>query len=220
MIVMHIKNCGEQLARGLVLACAAVVLGLASGSAQANIIGIDGAGDTGQIIEPDEAVAISFQLTQSFTNVSIGAPVIPFDASGGLWLQKNAIGPTASFGDTIVAEPFNSSTGSPLVTGLTLDPALYFLIVSIDSGWATWTGSTTPVQTVGPGAALGLEFRASDLEPFVPQTDFSVLFADGALHYNVDGIATALVPAPSAIAMLALGLLSLAGRRRRGSPVS
>jgi hypothetical protein len=206
--------------KGLVVGCVAVFLALGSLPAGASIIGVGGLGDTGQIIGPDEAVAISFQLTQSFTDVSISAPIYSFDASGGLWLQKNAIGPTASFADTMAAESFDSSTVAPFFTDLTLDPGLYFLILSIDSGAAAWTGSMTPVEVVGAGASLGLEFNASDLEPFVPQTDFAVLFAPGSLHYTVDGRPAILVPVPSAVALAGLGLLSLAGLRRRRSSIS
>jgi hypothetical protein len=216
---MRMKNWGDRVPKGLVAGCVAVFLALSSMPARASIISVGGSGDTGQIIGVDEAVAISFVLTQSFTNVSISAPIDSFGASGGLWFQKNAIGPTASFADVIFAEPFNNTSVSPFATGLTLEPGLYFLIVSIDSGWATWTGSTTPVETIGPGAALGLEFHASGLEPFVPQTDFSVLFAPGSLHYSLDGNAEVLVPAPSAITLLGLGLVSLAGMRRRRSPI-
>ena len=216
---MLMKNWGNQVPKRLVVGCAVVFLALWSMPAQASIIRVDGSGDTGQIIGVDEAVAISFQLTQSFTNVSISAPINSFGASGGLWLQKNAIGPTASFADVIIAQPYNNTSVSPFATGLTLEPGLYFLIVSIDSGYATWTGSTAPVETIGAGAALGLEFNASDLEPFVPQTDFSVLFAPGALHYSLDGDAVVLVPAPSAIILSGLGLLGLAGRRRRRSSI-
>jgi hypothetical protein len=219
MIPMRMKNWGNHVARGLVAGCAAVFFAFSGVPAQASIISIDGSGDTGQIIGVDQAVAISFVLTQSFTNVSISAPINSFGGSGGLWLQKNAIGPTASFADVIFAEPFDNTSVPPFATGLTLEPGLYFLIVSIDSGYATWTGSTAPVETVGAGAALGLEFYASGLAPFVPQTDFSVLFAPGALHYSVDGNAEALVPAPSAITLAGLGLLSLAGTRRRRNSI-
>jgi hypothetical protein len=214
---MFVREQGNRVLKGLVAGWIAVFLALGSLPARASIISVGGAGDTGQIIGPDEAVAISFQLTQSFTDVSISAPIYSFGASGGLWLQQNAIGPTASFADVIGAEPFNSSSVAPFFTGLTLDPGLYFLILSVDSGSAAWTGSLAPVEVVGAGAALGLEFRASDLEPFVPQTDFSVLFAPGSLHYTVDGRPATQVPVPSAVALTGLGLLSLAGLRRRRS---
>jgi hypothetical protein len=213
------NNRSNQVPKGLVAGCVVIFLALGSLPAGASIISVGGAGDTGQIVGVDEAVAISFQLTQSFTDVSIGAPIYSFDASGGLWLQKNAIGPTASFADVIGAEPFNSSSVTPFFTGLTLGPGLYFLILSVDSGSAAWTGSTAPVEVVGAGASLGLEFNASDLEPFVPLTDFSVLFAPGSLHYSVEGRPVVLVPVPSALALAGLGLLSLAGLRRRRSSI-
>ena len=118
---MGMRNWGKPMSKGLTFGSVVVFLVLSSAAARANIIRIDGLGDTGQIIGADEAVAISFQLTQSFTNVSISAPIQSFGASGGLWLQKNAIGPTASFGDVIFAQPFDSSSMSPFATGLTLD---------------------------------------------------------------------------------------------------
>lgn len=214
---MFVNDCSNQALKGLTVGCVAVFVALWTMPARAGIVNVTGSGDTGQVIGVNEAVAISFELTQSFKDVSIGAPIYSFGASGGLWLQKNAIGPTASFADAIFAQPYNNTSISPFATGLTLDPGLYFLIVSIDSGYAVWTGSTAPAETVGAGAALGLEFRASDLAPFVPQTDFSVLFAPGSLHYSLDGNPVVLVPVPSAIALSGLGLLGLAGMRTRRS---
>ena len=173
-------------------AWAALVLFFLATFAHATIIDIGGTGDTGQVITPDEAVAISFTLTGTLSNVSIGAPVACFGCTGGVWLHSNVLGSGASIGDSIGAEAFNSTSVSPFFSGLTLNAGTYFLIVSIDSGFAAWEGSLLPQVVLDSAAQLGIEFEASSLQPFVPFSDFTALFADGSLHYTVTADAVGL----------------------------
>ena len=204
------------------IGCLVALTTLAASPARASsIIAIGGAGDTGLTIATGEAGAISFVLTQAFTNVTIDAPLVCISTApcvGGLWVQQTSIGAGASFADSLFAQPYPVGT-TPLVSGLSLGSGTYFLILSMSQGTAAWLGSLSPTQSIAAGASLGLEFTSSSLQPFVPQSTFSVSFAAGSLHYTVTGDSSTTpptpVPEPGTLLLVGLGGLALIRRVRR-----
>jgi hypothetical protein len=103
---------------------------------------------------------------------------------------------------------------SPLFTGVTLTPDLYFLIVSIDSGFAIWSASSVATAAVfeAPGIENLLDFLAADTRPWVPFSDFRADFDHGRLHYSIDQV-DAVVPEPATALLVLIGIAAR-GRRR------
>lgn len=170
----------------LVACCLLLLVFEAAPVGAVTILDVGGDVDYGQTIEAGEAVAVAFTLTQSFTNVSLSADIVSLGGQGGLWLQSNELGPGASYGDLIDGKAFESGVGTPFFSGIDLEPGLYFLILSIDEGSAIWPGSLAPTIFEAEGATRGLDFRTDDTQPWVPFSDFYVIFG-GALHYTVEG---------------------------------
>lgn len=184
-----------------------------TGTAQAvTIVDVSGAGDTGLTIDDGEAAAISFTLSQDATNVSIDIEALCIGCTGGYWLNTNAIGPTSSFADTLFGVAFDNTTRvAPLFSGLSLAAGDYFVVLSIDTGFALWTGSTSPTVTEHPNGTRQLDFFASSAGAWAPMSDFSVEFGKG-LDFNVSGT---FVPEPGSGLLLGMGIIALALRSRR-----
>ncbi len=182
-------------------------------SAGASVIDVSGTVDTGQTINADQAVAVSFTLTETYTNVSIGAPIECIGCTGGVFLHSNELGAGTTFTDTIDAQQFDAGTSTPFFSGLTLVPDTYFLIINIDAGFAVWSGSFAPTTFVDDGAVLGPDFSAMNLAAFVPFSDFGVILGEGQLHYNVDGQSMSAVPVPAAAWLMISGLMTVFGLR-------
>ncbi|MDH5773388.1 MAG: hypothetical protein OEZ57_00545 [Nitrospirota bacterium] len=195
-----------------------LLLTIGSPLANANtILDITGLGDTGQIIEADQAVAVAFTLTNTFTNVSVTADILCIACQGGVWLHQNSLGAGASFGDTLDAFAFASNTSTPFFSGFTLNPGLYFLILAIDSGSAVWSGSITPTIFEAPGIMDEFDFHSTNTQAFVPQSDFGIIFGEGTLHYTVEGDpmtgggTMTPVPEPSTAEFFLLGMILVIG---------
>lgn len=196
-------------------ALAALSMTVAVPCTAATLIDVGGANQA-YTIGAGKAAAISFQLESARTNVAISAPLLCLGCSGGIWFQKNAIGQTASFAGTIDAKAFSSSNMSPFFTFDTLDAGLYFFIVSIDansSGGAIWSGASQ-LTTSGDGASRTLDFTSASTRPYVPFSDFSVVFGQN-LNFTVtaDDIANP-VPEPATWAMMIIGFGAIGAMAR------
>jgi hypothetical protein len=149
------------------------------------LLDVDGVVDAGQTIDVGEAVAVSFTVDEAFTDVAIAAPIHCFGCHGSWTLIRDRIGPTASFGDVLGADWFDASTAMPLVTSVLLSPDDYFLVLAIDAGFAIWPGSLSPAVTQAPNVFRRFDFRAATTEPFPAQSDFDIVFDEGAMHFVV-----------------------------------
>jgi hypothetical protein len=89
----------------------ALVVALQFGSAKlhaATVFDTTGSGDLGHIIQPGQAAASSFTLTQAFSNVTITADLTALGSPiGGVFLMTD-LGPTADIGDLVAGVNFSS----------------------------------------------------------------------------------------------------------------
>ena len=182
-------------------------------AAPVTLLDVSGAGDTGQTINADEAVAVSFTISATFDNVTVSSPLLCIGCTGGLTLIKNQIGPGASAGDVVASLNLDVNTTTPYFAPMTLDSGTYFLVASIDSGSAAWVGSSIPAVTEATNVTHGLDFVATTTDPFAPQSDYNVILGGSALHYTITS-----VPEPASFTALGAAFLTVAGvrgRRRR-----
>lgn len=184
------------------------------------IVDVAGADDTGVLLGPGvqpDAAAMAFSISDTFTNVSISAPISCVGCSGAVWLHQTSLGGAAQLQDLVSAQVFNAaSSTAPLFTNLTLGPGLYFLLATIDSGFAVWSGSLlgTVNQMVSSGAAVGPYFTAAVVPGFAPFGDFDVALG-GLLHLRVEGSQQIVsVSAPSTWLCLVGVLLAVLRLRR------
>ena len=186
----------------------AVIMLAPQPAAAVPLLDVGGPQDTGLTIGSGHAAAVAFTLDNTFKNITIDASLLCLNCAGRIWFQRNAIGSTASFGDALGAVAFSSATPHPYFNFSSLDPGLYFFIVSIDStssGSVIWSGSTTPVIQSN-GAERGVDFLAGSTQPFVPLSNFSVEFGKN-LNYTVSGTAVTAVPEPATSALMIIGFV-------------
>ena len=199
----------RQIAQSCFLRVLVTAIMLAGQPAAAGpLLDVGGVQDTGLTIGAGKAAAVAFTLANTFDNVTIDASLLCVGCTGGIWVQRNVIGSTASFGDALGAVAFSSATPHPYFNFSSLDPGLYFFIVSIDStssGSVIWSGSTTPVIQSN-GAERGVDFLAGSTQPFVPLSNFSVEFGKN-LNYTVSGTAVTAVPEPATSALMIIGFV-------------
>ena len=185
------------------LCCMLILATLSSQAEATTILDISGTDDTGQITDADEGVAASFTLTQAFSNVSITAPTSCTFCSGGVYLMKNAIGPTATIADVIAANVFTPSSQIILFTGLNLSAGDYFVVLTMDdgiTGAAGWSGSTTPTISSLAGIIPGFDYRVEDVNQGFPgQSNFTALLGNDRLFLTVTADVPTAVPTPSTV---------------------
>jgi len=183
------------------------------------IVDVGGRNDTGALIGAgfdDEAAAMAFSIDEGLTDVTLSAPIACISCSGAIWLHRNRIGNTGSLGDLVTAERFDSSSSTaPLFSGLELDPGLYFLIASIETGFGVWSGSSlgAAAVTLASGATAGPYFTSDTGTGFAPLNDFDVVL-DGLLHLSVAGARLAEVPEPGSLLLFGMAFLALLRRRK------
>ena len=185
-------------------------------AAAAPLLNVGGPQNTVLRIGSGQAAAVAFTLENTFQNVTIDASLVCVGCEGDIWIQRNVIGTSASFGDALGAADFSSSTPHPYFNFPSLDAGLYFFIVSVDSsssGAAFWSGSTTPVIQSN-GAKREVDFLATSTQPFVPVSNFSVAFGNN-LNYTVAGTAVTTVPEPATWALVITGFLLVGWSLRR-----
>lgn len=179
----------------------------------APLLSVGGPQNTGLTISSGQAAAVAFTLENTFNNVTIDASLTCVTCAGDIWFQRNAIGSTASFGDSLGAAAFSSVTPHPYFNFASLDAGLYFFIVSINSGGVIWSGSTAPVIQSN-GATRDVDFLAASTQPFVPLSNFSVEFGRN-LNYTVSGTAVTTVPEPATWTLMVIGFLLVGCSLRR-----
>ena len=192
------------------------------------LLDISGAGNVGQYVDLGQAVAVSFSLDQSYTDVAISAPILCVECTGEIFLMKGGIGgPDADqYFMTAAYFDINSPYGGPLFSGLTLDAGYYFLMMANvgSSGGIGWTGSDPATIFTATGVKLWPEIFADPIVPDVPyRSDFYTVFETRALHFTVtaapaedsgdgsgEGTGAVTVPEPSGLSLMLLGGLLVA----------
>jgi hypothetical protein len=213
-----VRNIAVRLSRGLSVVLVVTALAVVQPAMALPLLTVTGSGTTGQIINGDQAVAVSFSLDQTYANVSISADVICVGCVGSVFLMQDLIGPTATLANFVDGLAFDvSSSVDPLLSDLTLSAGDYFVILGITTTSAGWVGSSTPTITTAPGITHGINYFASNLNTAVPyQSDFLPIFSTSALHFSVSGDAQiSSVPEPSTMVLMALGLIALVMSQRR-----
>jgi hypothetical protein len=189
---------------------------LAPSAARAGLIlQVSGPANTGESLSADQAAAAAFSLAGTLSDVMITATVSCVSCAGGIWLNKNEIGPGTPFSDTLFGEPY---PGTSSVTLPSLAAGTYFLIFSATSGNIAWEGSNPPTVTSNDGAsALGDLLATSCTDPLAPLCNFSAVFGVG-LNFTVTGTPVVpSVPEPGSMPLVAtaLGALGIATFRRK-----
>ena len=139
----------------------------------------------------------------------------------GIAYLTTSIGPTATDATLVAETPFvfgsTSSTWVTLFTGLTLDPATYFLIIaSPQRGTFGWTSGAPLDIVTANGVTDNSSYFASDDAhapvnlAYIPGSDFVNEYL--SVQYTVTGDA---VPLPASLPLFASGLAGLGWLSRR-----
>jgi hypothetical protein len=201
------------------------VLAAATPLLQANVIvSVPGPGDRGLA---NRVMETSFTTTSSYSNVAISANVQNIAGTiAGAWLTTQ-IGPGATSAEQIATTTIPLSNGGDvsLFSGLNLNPGIYYLVLSFNSGGlaSVWNvqPSASPV-TLDSGVTLGASMIGTfaDFPAFGPSETFSGLSSTGASNadhfmFSVTGTSST-TPEPSSVALFASAILALLpGFRKR-----
>ncbi len=187
----------------------------------ATIIEVDSADDYGISLNSGSAQVAGtfFTLEESYTNVSISAPILCVACQGSVVLHGGPLGVGATVADSVAGLFFDTSVNN-LFSGLSLGPGTYSLIVGVTAGTGGWNGSAVPTVTTDGNSSDGLDFVGSSAEFFIPASVFVPTFSASQLAYRITGdIVTSppvnTVPLPASVAFLLAGFGSLALLRRK-----
>jgi len=180
-------------------------------------------------IVSNTALAMSWQQSQGFNNVTVsaaiganlpigsGEPVITAflttQVGAGTTLATHQVA-TASVNVPLSGDPHPLLT---IFSGLTLGPGTYFLSVFHSSGGSPdWNFEPSATVTSDVGATAAGLYRA--LSPFdgvyLPASTFSLL-TSGSGFFTVTGDVDNAVPEPSTFALIGIGIAAVAFRRYR-----
>jgi hypothetical protein len=180
--------------------CSFLISSPQSARADTTIISVSGpAANNALGIFPTDAIAVSFTVGQSYSNVTISADLIG-NFTGTVYLT-NQIGPgTTAAANQIATATFTSSnpgitlvgTLQPVMTGVTLQPGTYYLVftgVSAFSGFAQGIQNTlSPTITADVGASQdGFVYYTNSPSGYIPADSFlkSAPAGTGVLEYAV-----------------------------------
>jgi hypothetical protein len=185
-----------------------------AGLPASTIVGVDGAtGGFGVGIFPSQAIAVSFSVDQSYSDVSIGAFLD--GAFVGAAFLTSGIGAGTTVADQFDTASFTAvGTGeTTLFDGIDLDPGTYYLILSSSTKGGTqgiW-GTATPTVTTDIGAsAVAGYYTANNPTGYIP-ADLGNFHTGDSLEFDVTTPDAA--PEPAAWTMLLPGLLLVAALR-------
>lgn len=190
----------------------AACLAMGTSASAATIVDVGGgAPDGATSVSTSEAIGVIFTLTQQVTDASLTIDAVCPTCTGTLFLNKDDIGPASSVVDTVQSVAFDGGTPfAPVLSGMTLDPATYYVVVDIISGLFAWNTYSSPTITTDPSASANFDMYAAAAATYPPQSSFT-LSPSLELGYTVEGT---VVPEPSTALLLSLGLAIVGARRR------
>lgn len=221
------RQIGSTISTWFKALCLAPLLLLGAAASEAMpLLGVTGVSNSGYIIHPDQAAAVSFSFTQSFSGVSITADLTKLSAAtdGGVFLVKK-LGPSATLGDILATADFSAisfiGNGTLLFSGLNLGAGDYAILVANSqstTGNVIWNGSNAASASAAAGVGDGIDFFSSDTSGFLVNSTFAtVLPSVASAFFNViaaDPVVTN-VPEPGSVFLLIFGLAGLVAVRAR-----
>jgi hypothetical protein len=188
---------------------------------------------TALLVDSNDALAVAWYQPVVLNSVSIS---INFQDLGGAGTYSayltDGIGPGSSdlFNGIATNASFTAPTDEPgmveVFGGLSLGPGQYYLVIgttdtAAQGGWSTpWpdAGVVTTNFGITRGDVSGVEFWASgtDIDPYLPASNFSPLDADSSAQYG-DLLFEVSVPEPSTLWLTAACVLWFLWLRRRGA---
>lgn len=196
-------------------------LGLSSAAVQASPTPLltvsDSFSDTGYLIRPDQAAAVTFTFDNAFSNVTITADLTKLSraSEGAVYLVRN-LGPGAGLGDLVAAVDFNSilftGAGTVLFTGLDLAGGSYAVVVANGQGNGIgdnviWSGSSSADVAQSAGVHDGIDFFSLNTSGLLFNSFFSpVLESVTQGFFNVTANEVTSVPEPGSLLLVALAI--------------
>jgi hypothetical protein len=167
----------------------------------------------------NEAIAVSFNLSTPFDDVSFSAPLICDSCTFTLFLMQARLGPSATVGDLVHAASFSGiPLGGTLFSGLDLAADDYFVVVANLGGPSIiWEGGASPAVSSAPGVTHLEDWASTSFDvTFPPTSVFEVILNQGARFYTVEAAVRGAVPEPgTAMLLLFAAGLVIAVRLRR-----
>lgn len=194
---------------------------LAAGSSQgATLFNVDGDRSGTTPIganAPQKGVAQTFEVNETLENVSFGFDLTCFSCAGELWLITGRMSPSATIFQQFVDTAYTGWSGAQAaLSGLTLLPDTYTLIMTMTTGNGGWHGTNAPSFTGNVIDAENGYLALNSVDPnFVPWSDTTAV-SGATLKFTVTGDpVVAAVPLPASLPLLLAAFAGLGLIRRR-----
>lgn len=216
---MHIHR--SEIAMRLKPLIIGLALALAAGPGQAStLFQVDGDRSSTAPIgsgAPDKGAAQTFEVAQTIENVGFAVDLTCFSCEGELWLISGRMSPTATIFQQVASASYSGWSGAQsALTGLTLVPDTYTLILTMTTGNGGWQGTTAPTITGNVIAAESGYSVLSSIDPnFVPWSSTRPV-SGATLKFTVTGnVVGGTIPLPASLPLLFAAIAGL-GLVRRG----
>jgi hypothetical protein len=183
------------------------------------LLDVGGTPDRPITFDLNEAIAVSFNLSASFDDVSFSAPLICGSCTFTAFLMQARLGPSATVGDLVQAASFTGiPLGGTLFSGLDLVADDYFVVVAnLGAPSIIWEGGASPNVFSIAGVTHLEDWASSTFDvTFPPASVFDVILDQGARFYTVEAAVISAIPEPgsAALLLLAAGLMILVRLRK------
>ena len=193
---------------------------LTSPARAALLLNVGGTADRPITFDSNEAIAVSFNLSAPFDDVSFSAPLICDSCTFTVFLMQARLGPSATAGDLVQATSYiGIPLGGTLFSGVDLVADDYYVVVANLGGPSIiWEGGASPSVFSVPEVSHLEDWASSSFDvTFPPTSAFDVILDQGARFYTVEAAVTGAVAEPgSPLLLLGAGLLILIMRRGTG----
>jgi hypothetical protein len=172
------------------------------------LLDVGGTADRPITFDVNEAIAVSFNLSAPFNDVSFSAPLICDSCTFTAFLMQARLGPSAAVGDLVQAVSFTGiPLGGTLFSGLDLVADDYFVVVA-DLGTPSiiWEGGASPTVFSVPEVTHLEDWASSTFDvTFPPNSVFDVILDQGARFYTVEAAVISAIPEPGSALLLLFG---------------